>query len=200
MSWTNIWFFIVPFFIAAALPGPAQGTLVATVITRGRASALSFVIGMVTGNSLWLIATIFGLASLALRYESLFVAVKWLGVVYLLFMAWRLWSDAAIVEPASETKSKGFAAGMLLTLGNPKAVVFFGAILPQAFDLSALSVTEALLIVALGLLIDTAVQAIYLIVALKARGLISEPAHMRLVNRAAASLIGGCALLVAKRS
>ena len=62
------------------------------------------------------------------------------------------------------------------------------------------SVPEALLIVALGTLIDTAVQATYLVAALKARRLISTSAHMRLVNRAAASMIGGCALLVARRS
>lgn len=200
MSWSSIWLFVVPFLIAAALPGPAQGTLVANVLARGRASALPFAAGMVLGNSVWLIATIFGLASLALRYEAVFVAVKWMGVAYLLYVAWRLWSAPAIVAAEPDSASKGLAAGALLTLGNPKAVVFFGAILPQAFDLGALSVAQACLIVALGALIDLSVQAAYLIAASKARGLISKPQHMRLVNRGAASMIGGCALLIARRA
>lgn len=200
MSWTNIWFFVVPFLIAAALPGPAQGTLVATVMARGRASSLLFVAGMVAGNSLWLIATILGLASLALRYESVFVAVKWMGVAYLLFVAWKLWSAIEVVESFAGVKSKGIFAGALLTLGNPKAVVFFGAILPQAFDLSVLTLAEATLIVALGTFIDAAIQTAYVIAALKVRSLIREPAQMRLVNRTAATAIGACAVLIAKRS
>ncbi len=199
MTWTSLWLFIVPFAIAAALPGPAQGTMIATVVARGRASAVAFVAGMVMGNALWLVATLFGLASLALRYESAFVAVKWMGVAYLLFVAWKLWSATPVWEAESTGRPKGWLAGMLLTLGNPKAVVFFGAILPHAFDMSALSVTEALLIVALGATIDSVVQAGYLYAALRARRFIGKPAHLRLVNRTAAALIGGCALLVAKR-
>jgi threonine/homoserine/homoserine lactone efflux protein len=200
MTWSNISLFLVPFVIAAALPGPAQGTLVATVLSQGKSSALPFVTGMVFGNAVWLVATISGLAAMALRYESLFVAVKWLGVAYLLYVAWRLWSAPAAIQAADEGKSSGLFAGMLLTLGNPKAVVFFGAILPQAFDLSALTLAQATLIVALGVAVDFAVQCVYLAAASKARRLVATPAHLRLVNRGAATMICGCALLVARRS
>lgn len=200
MTWSNIWLFLVPFVIAAALPGPAQGTFVATVLSRGKSSAIPFVAGMVFGNTVWLIATIFGLASIALRYESIFVAMKWLGVVYLLYAAWRLWFASVAFEVPDDTKSSGFFAGMLLTLGNPKAVVFFGAILPQAFDLTALTLSQAVLIVAIGASVDFAVQCIYLIAASKARRLVTTPAHLRLVNRGAATMICGCALLVTRRA
>lgn len=200
MTWSNISLFLIPFVIAAALPGPAQGTLVATVLSQGKSSALPFVTGMVFGNAVWLVATISGLAAMALRYESLFVAVKWLGVAYLLYVAWRLWSAPAVIQASDEGKSSGFFAGMLLTLGNPKAVVFFGAILPQAFDLSALTLAQATLIVALGVAVDFAVQCVYLAAASKARRLVATPAHLRLVNRGAATMICGCALLVARRS
>jgi len=200
MTWANIWFFIIPYLIASALPGPAQGSMIAHVIARGRSSALSFVVGMVTGNAVWLIATILGLATLALRFASVFVVVKWLGVIYLLFVAWKLWNAEAPAGEAKEAQSKGFLAGILLTLGNPKAVVFFGAVLPQAFDLRALSMSETLLIVAIGIVIDLSMQLFYLAAALRARRLITEPRQMRLVNRVAATLISGCALLIAKRA
>jgi len=201
MTWSSIWLFVVPFFVAAALPGPAQGTLVANVLAGGKASALPFILGMVVGNSVWLIATIFGLASLALRYQSLFVAVKWAGVAYLLYIAWRLWSaPVAAASPSTEPNHKGLLAGALLTLGNPKAVVFFGAILPQAFSLGALSIPQALLIVGIGALIDLSVQSAYLVAASKARGLVSKPERIRAVNRGAASMIFGCALVVGGRA
>lgn len=77
--------------------------------------------------------------------------------------------------------------------------MFFGAILPQAFNLAELSRTDAVMIVAMGVLLDTLVQAIYLAGALKAKVLFDGPKHMKAINRTAASLIGGCALLVARR-
>ena len=49
----NLWLFLVPFAIAAALPGPAQGALFARVVSRGAASASSFIVGMVAGNAVW---------------------------------------------------------------------------------------------------------------------------------------------------
>ena len=52
----------------------------------------------------------------------------------------------------------GLLAGAVLTLSNPKAVVFFGAVLPHAFDLTALSWPEVIFITALGIGIDLTVQ------------------------------------------
>ncbi|WP_225781731.1 LysE family translocator [Xenophilus sp. Marseille-Q4582] len=199
MTWSNLSLFLVPFLVAAALPGPAQGTFVATVLARGRASALPFVSGMVAGNAVWLVAAIAGLASLALRYEMLFLTVKWIGVAYLLFVAWKLWTSPVSLELADGRKPGGFLAGAALTLGNPKAAVFFGAILPQAFDLTALSFAQAALIVAVGVAVDFAVQGTYLLAATKARRFITTPRHLKAVNRSAAVMICGCAALIARR-
>ncbi|MBB4218565.1 threonine/homoserine/homoserine lactone efflux protein [Rhizobium sp. BK212] len=196
----SIWFFIIPFTLAAALPGPAQGALIAQVLTRGGRSTLTFILGMVAGNSLWLVAAISGLSALALRFEAAFVIVKWLGVAYLLFIAWKLWTSAPDGIQAQAGGKRGLLAGMLLTLGNPKAVVFFGAVLPQAFDLTALSVSQIAVIVALGLAIDLGVQVAYLMVAARARAFIRSPRQMRAVNRSAAGLMAGSAALIAMRS
>lgn len=199
MTWSSLSLFVLPFLVASALPGPAQGAFVATVLSRGKASALPFVVGMVAGNAVWLIAAIGGLASVALRYESVFVAIKWVGIAYLLLVAWKLWTTPVTLELADGRKHGGFAAGAALTLGNPKAVVFFGAILPQAFDLTSLSLAQAGLIVLLGVVLDLAVQGTYLLAATKARRFIATPQHLRTVNRGAAVLMCGCAALIARR-
>ncbi|WP_201830099.1 LysE family translocator [Microvirga zambiensis] len=201
MDFGNIWFFIVPFALAAALPGPAQGALVAQVLTRGGAASAPFLIGMVAGNALWLLAAIFGLSTLALRFEGAFIAVKWLGVAYLLFLAWKLWnapSSGAEPEPPA-SGNRGILAGAAITVGNPKAVVFFGAVLPHAFDMTALSMTEIGVILALGVGIDLAVQTIYLSVAARARSFIRSSRQIRIVNRSAAGLMAGSAAVIASR-
>lgn len=53
MDLGTIWFFIIPFALAAALPGPAQGALVAQVLTRGGGASIPFLIGMMAGNAFW---------------------------------------------------------------------------------------------------------------------------------------------------
>lgn len=199
-SLAGLWFFIIPFAIAAALPGPAQGALVAQVLTRGGHSTLPFIGGMVLGNALWLVAAIFGLSALAMHFETAFVVVKWAGVAYLLFIAWSLWKAPVAAVHADQPSSKsGIVAGALLTLGNPKAVVFFGSILPHAFDMTRLNGSEIVVIIALGVAIDLAVQTAYLVVAVRARAFIRSPQNLRLVNRSAAGLMATSAGIIAAR-
>lgn len=197
---TNLWMFIVPFAIAAALPGPAQGALIAQTLAKGGRSTVPFVVGMVAGNFVWLSMAVFGLSALAVHYEWLFWILKWLGVAYLLFIAWKLWNADVSVVPDRGADGRGMVSGALVTLGNPKAVIFFGAVLPHAFDMSALTSPQVTLILFLGLLIDLVTQCLYLVSAAKARRLITSPKRMTVVNRASAGVIGTSAALIAVRS
>ncbi len=192
---TSIWFFVIPFAVAAAIPGPAQGALIGHVLSRGGRASLPFILGMVLGNAVWLIVATLGLAGLALRFEAVFIGVKWLGIAYLAFVAWKLWSSAGSPPAAMGEQSvgRGIVAGGFLTLSNPKAVIFFGAVLPHAFDMTALSWPELGLITALGLAIDLTVQTAYLAAASQVRHAVRSPRAVRQVNRASAGLMGACA-------
>lgn len=201
MTHSDIWLFIVPFTIAAAVPGPVQGALVAHVMVRGSAAIVPFVVGIVLGNSLWLAAAILGLSALAVRLAVVFAGIKWLGVAYLVFVAWKLWTGdpvSAEVHPRG-VKRPGVPAGAALTLGNPKAVVFYSAVLPQAFDLTQLSFAQLPLILALGLVIDVSVQTAYVAAASRAGALVRSATQMRVVNRSAAGLMFGSAAWIASR-
>jgi threonine/homoserine/homoserine lactone efflux protein len=195
----SLWLFVIPFAIAAALPGPAQGALVAQVLARGGRSCVPFIVGMVAGNAAWLLAAIFGLSVIALRFELVFEVIKWLGIAYLLFIAVMLWRAPAEDLQGDAGGRSGLVSGALLTLGNPKAVVFFGSVLPHAFDMTALSGAEIGFITVLGILIDMSVQLVYLTAASRARGLIRSPRGMRIVNRSAAGLMAGSAAAIAAR-
>ncbi|TFY91163.1 LysE family translocator [Pseudomonas kairouanensis] len=195
LAQSSIWFFVVPFAIAAAIPGPAQGALLGQVVARGTKSTLPFLAGMVFGNAVWLLVATLGLAALALQFEQVFVAVKWLGVAFILFVAWNLWSKNTehTSAPAQRSAGCGLLSGALLTLSNPKAVVFFGAVLPHAFDLTALSVPEAGFIIALGISIDLTIQLTYLTLASRIKQAIRSPKAMKRLNRTSASVMTGCA-------
>ncbi|MDS7931860.1 LysE family translocator [Acinetobacter sp. V102_4] len=195
MDISSIWLFIIPFAIAAAIPGPAQGTLIGHVLSHGGRSSFPFIIGMVLGNTVWLVVATLGLAALALKFQTIFLIVKWLGIVYLLFIAWKMWSlDKLQTQMKTEQSvSRGILTGSFLTLSNPKAVIFFGAILPQAFDLTDLSWSQVAFITALGVSIDFSIQMIYLITASKVKKAIKSEKAMKRVNRTSAGLMVACA-------
>ncbi|TKJ58035.1 MULTISPECIES: LysE family translocator [Pseudomonas] len=191
----SIWFFVVPFAIAAAIPGPAQGALLGQVVSRGARSTIPFIGGMVLGNAAWLVVATLGLAALALQFEHVFIAVKWLGVAFILFIAWSLWckSTEQPQAPPKRSVGRGLLAGAVLTLSNPKAVVFFGAVLPHAFDLTALSWPEVLFITALGIGIDLTIQLAYLVTASRIKCALQSPKAMKRLNRTSAGVMTGCA-------
>ncbi len=192
---SSAWLFVIPFAVAASIPGPAQGALIGHVLSHGGRSSVPFIVGMVLGNAIWLLVATLGVAALALRFEAVFIGVKWLGIAYLVFVAWKLWSkDTLQAQRISKSSvGRGIVTGAFLTLSNPKAVIFFGAVLPHAFDMTALSWSEGARIVALGILIDLVVQFAYLAVASKVRNAVRSPKAMSRVNRTSAGLMVGCA-------
>jgi threonine/homoserine/homoserine lactone efflux protein len=150
---------------------------------------------MVLGNAVWLLVATLGLAALALQFEQVFIAVKWLGIAFILFIAWNLWSKNTEEhqEPPKRSASRGLLAGAVLTLSNPKAVVFFGAVLPHAFDLTALSWSEVIFITALGIGIDLTIQSAYLVTASRIKRAIRSSKAMKRLNRTSAGVMTGCA-------
>lgn len=190
--------FSVAYAIAAAIPGPAQSVLLSQVVARGGRASVGFIGGMVIGNLTWLGLAMAGLAALALRFESLFIAVKWLGIAYLVWLAWRLWREAAPVAQV-QPRQGAVLPGLLLTLGNPKAVVFFGAVLPQAFDMSALSGAQMVVILMLGALIDLSIQLMYLLAGVHARRFIRSARGLSIMRKSSAAAILGSAGWVASR-
>jgi threonine/homoserine/homoserine lactone efflux protein len=199
MDLANLLFFAVPFAIAAVVPGPVQAALVAQVLSRGSSGATPFVMGIVAGNALWLTAAIYGLSAVAFHFAWVFIAVKWLGAIYILVVAWQLWNASTDLRQTTKVYRTGAITGLALSLGNPKAVVFFGAILPQAFDLRTVTSADVPLILGLGVLIDTLVQLTYVVAAARARRLLESPRRVRVVNRSAAILMAGSATVVVAR-
>jgi threonine/homoserine/homoserine lactone efflux protein len=188
--------------LAVVMPGPGVATVVARALASGARRTLPFIWGMVLGDLVWFAFAAFGLAALAQMLHGLFVAVKYAGVAYLLFMAWKLWT-AKPAEPSPDDDAQGgaglklVAAGLSLTLGNPKTMVFFLAILPHVLDLNALgSATFMELAGAMALILLAAMWA-YALLAARARLMIRDAGKMRTVNRGSALVMAGAAGAVA---
>ena len=196
--------FAAALFVAAVSPGPGIAAIVARVLGRGARGAPLFSAGMAFGDVVWLSAAIGGLAVLAQNFHTLFVTVKWIGVAYLVCLAWKLWTApprpvAIAAEEAVENPVMLFAAGLAVTLGNPKTMVFYMALLPSIIDLAAVTVLGFAELVAVTLAVLAVVFGFYIVLAARARRLLTSRHSLKLLNRFSAGAMMGAAGWVAGR-
>lgn len=108
------------------------------VSTRwGWAAGMATVVGVTAGLSVYLLASIFGLAEIVLRMNWLFQLLRWAGIAFLVWLAWDTWRGAdavAAAEAQRPSTSRLMARGFLANVLNPKVAVFYVALLPGFTD------------------------------------------------------------------
>jgi len=189
--------------MATFSPGPAVAAIVARTLAVGLRRTAPFILGIVAGDLVWFALVALGLAALAQNFQPVFLAIKYAGVAYLLYLAWKLWTaPAAPPEEAPQARGEGwklFLGGLALTMGNGKVMVFFVSILPLVVDLARLTPVLAVELAATMMLILSAAMWSYAFAASRARRLIASPRAMRMVNRGTGAVMAGAAVAVAAR-
>ena len=188
--------------VAAGSPGPSVAALISRVIARGWRDVIPFVAAMWLGEALWLALAVYGLAALAEALHGAFLVVKYLGVAYLLYLAWRMWFAPDAIHPESPAPRPGssvrmFLAGLAVTLGNPKIMVFYLALLPTIIDLAGITLVAWLELTCTMLVVLAAIDLAYIVLAARARQLLKSPRALRIANRTSATILGGAAAALA---
>lgn len=190
--------------IAAAIPGPGVTALVARALGSGFRSSLAMSLGLVVGDLTYLTAVVLGLAMVAQTFGMVFLAIKWLGVAYLAWLAWNFWNSGITPETIEAKKGKGglfssFLAGLTVTLGNPKTMIFYLAITPTVVDLGAVTLADYGTLVTITIAVLLVVLIPYLALASQARWLLKTPQALKALNRTAAAFMVGAAAAIATR-
>jgi threonine/homoserine/homoserine lactone efflux protein len=202
VSLYGLWVFGLVYALAVAVPGPGVAAVVARSLARGSVGAPAFIAGFLVGDLVWFTLAATGLAALAKTAYFLFVAVKYAGAAYLLYIAYRMWTSRADAVQdddvdVSQKPFRLFLSGVALTLGNPKTMVFFLALLPSVVKLETLTITGFLEIAAVIAVVLPLVLGSYVVAAVRARKLLRSARAVRLVNRGSAAAIAGAAVAVA---
>jgi threonine/homoserine/homoserine lactone efflux protein len=190
--------------IAAAIPGPGVTALVARALGSGFRSSLFMALGLMLGDLVYLTAVVLGLAFVAQTFGTVFLVIKWLGVAYLAWLAYVFWTAGITPETIEARKGKGglvasFVAGLTVTLGNPKTMVFYLALTPTLVDLHALTAADYGILVLCTVAVLMVVLVPYLALAAKARWLLKTPRALKALNRTAAGFMAGAAAAIAAR-
>jgi len=157
-------------------PGPAVLFVVSVAMARGARAGLAGALGILAGNTFYFALSATGIAAVILASHRLFAALKWAGAAYLVWVGLRmlLSRSRAPVEVVPQPIRRSFARGFVVQAANPKALVFFVALLPQFIDPGAPVGRQVLILGASSLLIEMFVLSLYTALAARARSLAGE--------------------------
>lgn len=204
MSLYGLSVFALVYMLAVASPGPGVAAIVARVLGKGTHGIAAFIAGFLVGDFVWFTFAATGLAMLAQAAYTVFVVVKFAGAAYLLYLAYRLWTapPASLGDVPAERRDRPlqlFMGALALTLGNPKTMVFFLAVLPTVVELKHLSVGGFFEIAVVICCVLPMVLGSYAFFAGRARKHLSRPNSVRWVQRGTGVVMAGAAVAVATR-
>ncbi|WP_137130328.1 LysE family translocator [Rhizobium sp. FY34] len=192
------------FFVFAASPGPDNMTILARTIHNGAASGIAYGLGTVTGILIFLFLAAFGLSALAGEMGVVMTVLRYAGAAYLIWMGIRMWTSPVVVPqegPMTEAGDlrRGFLAGVVLNLGNPKMPLFYIALLPNVVGPN-LTLGAAASLALVILLVEAVVIGAHVVLAGRARRMLRNPRAVRRLNRGAgAAMVGAGVVVVATR-
>lgn len=202
MTLAGLLVFAAAYAMAVASPGPGIAAIVARALGNGLKGIGWFILGFVLGDLTLFWVAVFGLAAIAQAHDGVLTAVKYAGAAYLLYLAYKLWTAPAVVVEGESVPDRAeglqlFLTSYALTIGNPKAIVFFMALLPALVDLKRLDVAGIAEITAVIVVIISSILALYALVAARARSFFRSVKAVKALNRSTGVIMAGAAAAVA---
>lgn len=187
--------------VLLATPGPTTALIVARALSHGRRVALPLVLGVGLGDLVAASLALLGAGALLAASALAFTAVKWIGAVYLVWLGIKLLrTEPTALEagaaPVGGSGRRAFRDGFLVTVFNPKGILFFVAFVPQFIRPDIGYSGQAGTFVALFTLLAVANGTVYALAADGLRRVIRRPAVLRWMNRFG-GLVIACAGVVA---
>jgi threonine/homoserine/homoserine lactone efflux protein len=205
VDWHGIAVFAIAYALVVISPGPGLASFVGQILGHGIKAAPAQALGIYAGDVVWFTLAATGLAALASAFSGIFLMLKWAGAAYLLYLAYKMWRSEpqrldAVADRGPMSQWTLFVSSLMVTLSNPKAIVFYLAVLPAIVNLGRLSLEDYAIGLTLIAVILFGVLAVYAVAAHAARGFFRSPGAMKTLNRVSGTAIAGAALVIAARS
>jgi threonine/homoserine/homoserine lactone efflux protein len=195
MTW-QIWtMFAVTETALCFVPGPAVLLVLSQALSRGTARAIWSILGILAANTLYFVLSATGIGAILLASYDLFFAIKWIGVGYLLWLGLGTFlgrSKLLSLAPGPLVPIRNrnlFGGGFVLQMSNPKALIFFSALLPQFIDPRAPVWPQIAILAITSVVIEFFVQLLYATLAGSASGFATQPRFAAITNRISGSLL-----------
>jgi len=199
MTLTTWWIFVCTETVLCLIPGPAVMFILSTALKAGAKKSIASNLGILSANTVYFALSATGIGALLLS-SKLFLAVKWIGAAYLVILGLRLifGLNEAVKDPEKaliDHKSHHlFFDGFMLQMSNPKAILFFSALLPQFLNPHTSVVPQIVILGATSVIIEFSILLGYGIA-----GSAITPRYARWTNRVAGGLLIGAGAGLATR-
>ena len=204
MSW-GVWaLFAVTETALCFTPGPAVLLVLSQGLARGTASSVWSNLGILAGNTMYFVLSGTGLGAALLASYELFSVIRWVGAAYLVWLGIAAFVGRSLVFSVSRSpavparRGRIFVNGFVLQASNPKALVFFTALLPQFIDPHGSVLTQVTILAVTSVLIEFCVLLAYGALAGRFTELAKRPRFARLANRIAGSMLIGAGIGMAR--
>ena len=195
--------FTAAFFVLAVSPGPGLVAILSRTLGGGYGAGLGVTAGLVIGDAIFLGIAMVGLSAIASAMGPLFQIIKYAGAGYLIWLgvqAFRAAGTTLAVEAAgSRGRLKDLGLGLVVTLGNPKPIMFYGALLPTFLDVTAIGIADFAVLMAVVVAVSFAVYSGYMLLARRAGRFLIGTRLARRMNQATGAMLVGSGLVVASR-
>jgi homoserine/homoserine lactone efflux protein len=195
--------YVLACLVITIIPGPTVTLIAANSLAHGTRAGLLNVVGTQIGLGLMMLVLIVGLSSIIATMGVWFDWLRFIGAAYLIWLGWKLLRSSGSLNGADGAPPPrgGFVAqGFLVLMGNPKALLWFGAFIPQFVDPATDYVSQVVLLGVTAMVTAAISDGAYALLAGSARTMLSRH-RVRLVSRLGGlCLIGGGAWLALTRA
>ena len=195
--------YVAACFVITLVPGPTVTLIVANSMTYGARAGLVNVAGTQLGLGLMMLVLVVGLSSVIATMGSWFDWLRLFGAAYLVWLGWKLLrSTGGFAQPGNAPKPRGgfFLQGLLVVIGNPKALLWFGAFIPQFVDPTGNYVGQVVLLGLTAMASAAVTDGGYAVLAGRAGRLLSRRRVLAVSRISGLCLIGGGAWLALTRA
>jgi homoserine/homoserine lactone efflux protein len=196
MNPTTWWLFACMELVLCLTPGPAVLYVISSGLRAGARRSIFSILGILAANAVYFLLSATGVGALLAASYRLFFTVKWIGAAYLVYIGLRaLFGKSSIIETAAAPEKPGrwplLRDGFILQASNPKAIVFFSALLPQFIDPHGAIVTQVAILAVTSNVIEFFVLLGYGAAAGRASDFARQPRYANWTNRVAGVLLIG---------
>ena len=187
--------FLTTTFMVVLSPGPAAIAVTAESMSNGFNRSFLVILGVAFANVVYFVLSATGIAALLIASHTLFTIIKWVGVAYLFYLGFNaIFSKSGPfnVNPSKQNLSSGykvFLQGFVLELSNPKALLYFSALLPQFIDITKPIFPQLALLCFLTIFIDLLCYSLYGFMGYKSKNVGVNPVVAKIINRGAGVLL-----------
>ncbi len=190
--------------VVAIIPGPAVFSVIARTFSSGFSRGLMMIIGITLGDFFFILLALFGLSIISEMMGTAFLVIKYLSAAYLIWLGINLLRTKASTEDIQESKEPSLLVnlitGLMINLGNPKAIVFYVGLFPAFIKVNQVTTPDVLLILLIATVAFGSVNICYALLALRAKKMLKSSNASTIINKTAGTIMVPTGALVAVKA